>query len=102
MGSRVRTYTLHETPDGFSSKSIDYDGQLLMVAARSVKQAYWLAGHDEWASRADPVGILSEYRRGRGTRYWFDPTTWTHDGDRSFEHGKGVRHIEEVMDALDP
>jgi len=103
MASRVRVYTIFPRRDGsFSTKTADYDGRSISVAAKSVKQAYWLAGNGVWADSAEsPVGVLSEYVKPKGTRYWYDPASFAHSGP-SFEHGAGVRAIRSAMESIEP
>lgn len=65
MPGSVKVYRLYLTRDGrLTNQTVEYVGELIEVAAVSIKQAYYLAGHDEWASEPGDTGIVSYYWRG--------------------------------------
>jgi hypothetical protein len=45
----MRLYTLYPTIDGYSNKTIDYNGVELSIAAESIKRAFYFAYNDVWA-----------------------------------------------------
>ena len=85
---RTRLYELYPGgPSGLSNQSVDYHGRFILVAAGSIRQAYWLAGHMKWAASADaPVGVIESYIRGGPDEGWHE--LW--DGCR-IHHGLGLR-----------
>lgn len=68
MNRRIRLYELYPAggPSGLSTRMVGYFVDVsYRVAARSVRQAYWLVSHREWATGPeDPVGIVDHYTRG--------------------------------------
>lgn len=64
----LKIYTLYGSPGGsLSAKTSDYLGELMNVAAVSIKQAYYFAGNNKWAeSPENPAGIVEYYRREAG------------------------------------
>jgi hypothetical protein len=72
MSGRVRLYEIYPRGGGFSTRTVDYHGQAISVAAVSIRQAYWLAGRGMWASSADnPVGIVESYGRNSHPGGWY-------------------------------
>jgi hypothetical protein len=64
ISATVKVYHLYTTYDGrVSNKTTDYHGELIQVAAVSIRQAYYLAGHNEWADQPGDTGIVSYYWR---------------------------------------
>lgn len=96
----TKVYTLDPRPfGGFSNRLEDYDGVEYQIAAVSIKQAYYFAGREVWASDTeDPAGILSIYRRGAGGPgdHWLWDGCREYGGKR-FEHGTGKRAIAAAM-----
>lgn len=85
---RIRIYELFDGPRGLSAQTRDYHGILYMVSAVSIRQAYYLAGHMQWASDLDkPIGIVEHYTRGGADEGWWQ--LWC--GCR-IHHGLGIRH----------
>jgi hypothetical protein len=88
----VKVYELYPVGGGFSSKTIDYRGEIFAVAAVSIKQAYYFAGNRIWAEDAtNPKGILWVYNKFNNpdTKYWNGSSGWGL-GPR---HGAGKREI---------
>jgi hypothetical protein len=58
---RLRVYELYETMFGFSARTWDYvrfKGPIVRVAARTIRQAYFLAGHGIWTDGPGSPGIV--------------------------------------------
>lgn len=96
MSSRsTKVYVVFPSGTGFSSKTIDYHGVAIYVAAVSIKQAYYLAGNRVWVDDIDqPRGIIQHYQRGGDPRGWY--RLWDGcliHGGLSIEHGDGKRKI---------
>jgi hypothetical protein len=87
---RTRLYEIYPAANrsGFSAQSVDYHGTIYLIAAISIKQAYYFAGNRVWADDADdPAGIVEIYtRNGRPEGWW---SLW--DGCH-IHHGIGIRH----------
>lgn len=60
----MRIYQLYPAGGRFSNKSIDYTGVAYYVLASSIKQAYYLAYHNEWSGGICAPGIVDVYTRG--------------------------------------
>lgn len=85
---RIRIYHIYQGPRGLSSKSVDYQGETLKVAATSIKQAYYFAGNRQWAGDVDrPLGLVEHYKRGGPDEGWH--RLW--DGCL-IHHGLGLEH----------
>lgn len=87
-GKRLRVYEVYQGPLGLSAQTAAYRGEFYIVAAASIRQAYWLIGHRQWAAGSDrPTGIIEHYTRGGPPEGWH--RLW--DGCR-IHHGLGIRH----------
>lgn len=71
----VKIYELYPYMGTFTNKLARYQGRTVQVAARSLKQALWLAGHGRWINpEADPlIGIVYRWAK---TEYGLTGTTW--------------------------
>ena len=93
----MKIYTLYPTGGSFSNNTIDYQGEILDIAAVSNKQAHYFAHKGIWAKDPDnPAGIVLRYKRDVGHRLW--------DGCEDFagldiHHGSGKRAITAAMKA---
>jgi len=88
LTSRIRIYEIYPGPTGLSAQTEDYHGAFYIVAAVSIRQAYWLASHMRWAGGPDNLtGVIEFYQRGGAPEGWH--TLW--DGCR-IHHGTGIRH----------
>lgn len=88
MTRRLRIYEVYEGPHGLSAQTVDYRGEFYIVAAMSIKQAYWLIGHRQWSDSPQKiVGIVEHYTRNGAPEGWH--RLW--DGCR-IHHGLGIRH----------
>lgn len=96
----LRVYVLYPRFGGFSVRSIDYQGKLLYVSARSVRQAYALAHNDDWIhpEAPSPVGIVSRYDSERGRTLWCGCTSHSVTGGH-VGHGDGIRAIRRAIAA---
>ena len=82
-----------------STKTADYLGQFVDVAAVSIKQAFFFAGNRQWAEGPDgPAGIVEYYQRGAGPpgdhRLWCGCQIY----GGLFRHGDSGRTIREKME----
>lgn len=96
--SAYRVYELYGAPGGRpSAHSGNYHGDVMLVAAHSIKQAYYVASSDEWIDphRDKPVGILSHYSRGDD-----GPMLWCGCRARllGVKHGSGVRAVRAAIE----
>jgi hypothetical protein len=89
---RVRVYELYRGPGGgFSNNSQNYAlyGRCTVhVAARSIKEAYFLANRGRWRDAISTVGIVEQY----------DGVAWTReDGSQSegprYHHGGSAQRM---------
>lgn len=106
MNKKPRVYALYRTAVGITCLTRCYDGILYHVGATSIKQAYYLAGNDQWGY---PIGILEKYERNANptTRHFSgaaDWATWFKHGQRLWgillvirKHGE-VKHVSMVRD----
>jgi hypothetical protein len=63
---RIRVYELYMTLNGFTERSVAYQGFITAVSARSLKQALFFAHNGMWVkSTRCPLGIIWEYQKGR-------------------------------------
>jgi hypothetical protein len=86
--TRTRIYEIYEGPSGLSTQTVDYRGEFYIVAAVSIRQAYWLIGNRQWAASSDRfIGIIEHYTRNGPPEGWH--RLW--DGCR-IHHGLGIRH----------
>ncbi len=65
----VYVYNLFDGPKGLTNNSQCYRGgvKIIVVAAVSIKQAYYLAGNDEWFD--GDIGIIETYMNPIWTDY---------------------------------
>lgn len=95
--SRKKIYELYPSRSGFSCNSKEYDGKFILVAAVSVKQAYYFAGNNIWAKNPnDPEGIVDVYNRNDDCTH----TLWCgcrNNEGSSLLNNDGVRQIKFVM-----
>jgi hypothetical protein len=72
MTRRIRLYEIYPTGADFSARTYDYHGVGYDVAATSIRQAYFLAGHKTWATDPDaPIGIIQIYTRNGDPEGWW-------------------------------
>lgn len=69
MTTRLKVYELYARAGRFFCRTINNEGVVLHVLAGNIRQAYAVAYKRRWSDYAadNPVGILSEYRRGTTT-----------------------------------
>lgn len=97
MSTSIRTYQLYPTVNGYSNRSVDYRGTVVTIAAKSIKQAYYLAGNGIWFGDENaPVGILEWYRRGKGSIYWSSRDEFTHQGPHFDNNMSKTEIVEKV------
>ena len=92
MKKQVKLYTLFEPHAGkFSNMTVSYSHgtPIYNIAAKSIKQAYWLAGNNVWFD--GNVGILETSTNGYGEIKWKDYNGKT-TNDSQFGIG-GVRSL---------
>ncbi|AEF35350.1 hypothetical protein JDM601_1350 [Mycolicibacter sinensis] len=98
----VKIYDLYPDMGTFTYKIERYQGRAVQVAAKSLKQALWLAGHDQWIDpEADPlIGIVY---RWANTEYGHSGMTWCGvksadiDIDPGVSHGDSHRKIKAAV-----
>ena len=85
---RVRLYEIYPAAGGFSAKTVDYRGEIVKVAAVSIRQAYALAARRDGLEGPDqPVGIVEHYTKNGPPDGWH--RLW--DGCR-IHGGIGLKH----------
>lgn len=75
----IKLYELYPTFGKFSVKTVDYRGDVIGVAAVSVKQALYFAYKGAWANDPEtPLGIVWECRKHRtpDTVMWTGEKKW--------------------------
>jgi hypothetical protein len=91
MNKPVKVYELYPANGGLSVRTIDYRGEIMAVAAVSVKQAYYYASNDIWADNPDePAGILWTYDKWESIN-GPDHTFW--NGTKAYGGG-GINHMD--------
>ncbi len=67
----TKIYEIIGRPGGMVSlQSRHYDGDIMIVAAKSSRQALYLSGHSMWAEEPGEVGIIASYNRNQGESLW--------------------------------
>jgi len=96
MGKQIRVYEIYPLGSGFTTKSVYYKGEIVAVAAVSIKQAYYFAANDEWAAvdAEQPTGIIWKYSKDNGW-YQVRPDKWTNQWIP--RHTDGVRTIRSFL-----
>lgn len=103
FAAALRVYDIYPTGHGYSTRVEDYAGEVVGVAAHSIREAYRLARSNTWIDPAasHPTGVVFTYCRRAG-RY----TLWcgcrAHGlGADEFarpRHGSGVRAIRQAVE----
>ncbi len=100
IGTRTRIYELYPCLGTFSCKTVDYYGTVYTVSATSVRQAYAVAHKGVWIDPTveHPVGIVSVYRRDKGTTLWCGCSGHQLTGGQ-VNHGAGIRALRAAISA---
>lgn len=91
----MRIYTVFPTMRGLSTRTADYAGVEYVVAAVSIKQAYYLAGSRTWCEAVGAKGLIEIYSRGSGHQMWCGCVGHAGTG---LGHGDGVTKIRAAME----
>lgn len=94
----LRIYVLYSHLGSFSVKSIDSNGSLCNVSARSVREAYALAHGDEWIHPRlpEPIGIVSHQDSDSGRTLWCGCSGHTVTGGH-VSRGDGIRALRRAI-----
>lgn len=96
----TRTYEIYPNGGRFSNQSVNYHGELWIVAATSIRQAYACAYNRRWVnpSSKTPVGIVYIWDEYNGQRLWCG--CHRNEGDEGqvwLRPGAGLRMIRQCL-----